>query len=198
MKKFSPAAVRDLAGSVIDLVFDGPQMVGRVGAGAGALWKYCRSRPLEFSLLARCHGERESQKDRLRSAVMSMCQGHFDALIPRDGPDQRHRQVAHGLGDRDAQAMASRWVGRCSSHGHYLVARRGANRRALVLTNVRSPSQWPGSERSAGSNVVNRPIGWAKSGGGSQDADGRGDEVRPVRREDLVWRLDLRQRINRD
>jgi hypothetical protein len=31
--------------------------------------------------------------------------GHFDALIPCDGPDQRHRQVAHGVGDRNAEGV---------------------------------------------------------------------------------------------
>lgn len=61
--------------------------------------------------------------------------GHFDALIPRDGPDQRHRQVAHGLGDRDAQAVSV--VGRQVQQPNQtcLSLDEGANRRALVLTN---------------------------------------------------------------
>jgi hypothetical protein len=62
-EKFGGTAVFEgVAGPVVDLVFDGPQMVRCVDVQAGALGKYWRSNPFAFSLLPRCHGERESQK----------------------------------------------------------------------------------------------------------------------------------------
>lgn len=61
--------------------------------------------------------------------------GHFDALIPRDGADQRHRQVAQGFGDRDAQGVCVAGGQVHQPNQARVSLDEGADRRALVLTN---------------------------------------------------------------
>ena len=55
-KRNRTAVSEGVAGSVVDLVFDSPQIVGVKVAMLVPFGKYWRSRPLVFSLVPRCHG----------------------------------------------------------------------------------------------------------------------------------------------
>jgi hypothetical protein len=51
------------AGAVVEFVFDGQQVAGRVDAEIGSFREVVAQQATVFSLLSRCQGEWESQKE---------------------------------------------------------------------------------------------------------------------------------------
>jgi hypothetical protein len=69
----SASVSKDVAGSVVDLVFDSPRVVGCVGVQAGAFWELLSQQTVSVLVAAKVSGEPQKETITPMSAVISVC-----------------------------------------------------------------------------------------------------------------------------